>query len=142
MPMPMEYQRASEEFERFLAEAKERAGLATRNQTYTMVQAVLITFRAHLTVEQSILFANVLPPILRAIFVADWDVTAPVVPFGSRQELICEVKSFRRDHNFSPDTVIEEVAGAIRAVVDRREFQTCLLKLGVEAQSFWLTQSA
>ena len=44
MPIPMEYQHASDDFERFLAEARERADLTTRNQTWTMIDAVL---RAH-----------------------------------------------------------------------------------------------
>ena len=34
--VPMEYRRASADFEAFLAEAADAAGLATRNQAYTM----------------------------------------------------------------------------------------------------------
>jgi hypothetical protein len=37
----MEYQRASEEFERFLRAVVENTGLATRNQAYTTVEGVL-----------------------------------------------------------------------------------------------------
>ena len=35
MPMPMEYQHASQEFDRFLRDLIEQSGLATRNQVYT-----------------------------------------------------------------------------------------------------------
>jgi len=39
--MPMEYQHASEDFDRFLRMVIDVSGLPTRNQAYTMVQAVL-----------------------------------------------------------------------------------------------------
>jgi uncharacterized protein (DUF2267 family) len=38
-----------------------------------MVQGVLQTFRRRLEISEAIRFAGVLPPVLRAIFVADWD---------------------------------------------------------------------
>ena len=41
MPTPMELQHASDDFERFLAEARDISGLTTRNQTYTMVQGTV-----------------------------------------------------------------------------------------------------
>jgi Uncharacterized conserved protein len=71
MTIPMELQHASEDFERFLRDAKEHSGLATRNQVFTMVQGVLQTFRRRLDVREALLFADVLPPVLRAIFVSD-----------------------------------------------------------------------
>ena len=142
MPMPMEYQRASEEFEKFLADARDRAGLATRNQTYTMVQAVLLTFRHRLSIESAITFAAVLPPILRAIFVVDWDLSKPPRPFGSREAMTTEVQQFRGDHNFSPRSAISDVAGALWSAVDRNEFESCLAKLGPEASAFWRTASS
>lgn len=137
MPMPMEYQRASEEFERFLGLARERAGLSTRNQTYTMVQAVLQVFRRRLDMREAIAFAAVLPPVLRAIFVADWDLDAPALPFGARAAMTREVQSLRRDHNFAPDTAIADVAFALWQVVDRAALQACLSSLPAEAVSFW-----
>jgi predicted nucleic acid-binding protein len=77
MPMPMDYQHASEEFERFLRDAISESGLTTRNQIYTMAQGVLQVFRRRLDVGDAVKFVNVLPPILRAIFVSDWDIHAP-----------------------------------------------------------------
>jgi uncharacterized protein (DUF2267 family) len=71
MPMPKEYQLATQEFERFLRDAIETSGLTTRNQVYTMTQAVFQTFRRRLDVREAVRFAHVLPAILRAIFVAD-----------------------------------------------------------------------
>lgn len=141
MPMPMEYQRASEEFERFLALARGRAGLSTRNQTYTMVQSVLLTFRRRLDLRQALAFAAVLPPVLRAIFVADWDLDEPRLPFGAREVLSREVQALRRDHNFAPDSAIADVAAALWQVVDRRAFQACLGALPDAAAAFWAEEA-
>lgn len=84
MTIPMEFQHASEEFEAFLRDA---SGLTTCNQTYTMVQAVLHTFRRRLEVREAIWFAGVLPPILRALFVTDWDPDEPKLTFTTRADL-------------------------------------------------------
>jgi uncharacterized protein (DUF2267 family) len=73
MPRPMEYQHASEDFDRFLCRVIDETDLTTRNQAYTTTQGVLYAFRCRLTLKNSIIFAGVLPPILRAIFVVDWD---------------------------------------------------------------------
>lgn len=85
MPIPMDIQHASEEFEAFLADARDRSGLATRNQTYTMTQGVLQAFRRRLSVADAIRFAGALPPVLRAIFVAEWNPEEPQAPFGDRE---------------------------------------------------------
>ena len=57
MPITMDIQHASEEFEAFLADAHDRSGLATRNQTYTMTQGVLQAFRRRLSLADAIRFA-------------------------------------------------------------------------------------
>src|SRR3712207_1360011 len=88
MTIPMEFQHASEDFEAFLRDARDISGLATRNQTYTMVQAVLLTFRRRLSVIEAILFANILPPVLRALFVTDWNPKEPQREFRDPADLI------------------------------------------------------
>jgi uncharacterized protein (DUF2267 family) len=137
MPIPMEYQHASEQFERFLRLVVERTGLATRNQAYTTAQSVLLTFRRRLEISDALRFAGVLPPVLRAIFVADWDIREPRRAFSSRAALADEVQSWRRDHNFSPDSAIADVAGALRDCVDAAEFDRVLATLQLGAAEFW-----
>ncbi|ARN80388.1 DUF2267 domain-containing protein [Methylocystis bryophila] len=137
MPMPMEYQYASEEFERFLRDAIDASGLTTRNQVYTMTQGVLRVFRRRLDVGDALRFANVLPPVLRAIFVADWDLNEPARPFERRELMTAEVKSLRGDHNFSPDTAIRDVATALRKNVNEAELDRVLAMLPNEAVEFW-----
>ena len=137
MPMPLEYQHASDDFERFLAAARDRADLTTRNQTWTMVDAVLRVFRRRLTGAEGLRFAAVLPPLLRAMFVMDWDVEAPPLPFASRDALTREVQAVRPHHNFAPDTAIACVAGALRAEVETSAFEAVLAGLPEGARAFW-----
>lgn len=137
MTIPLEYQTATAGFDRFLAAARDRAGLSTRNQTYTMVEGVLRTFRRRLTVEQAIAFAGLLPPVLRAIFVADWDLRELVVAFGDRAELTREVQALRPDHNFSPDSSIEDVAAALRPEIEAAAFDRLIATLPPGAAEYW-----
>ncbi|MGD9540464.1 DUF2267 domain-containing protein [Methylocystis sp.] len=137
MPIPMDIQHATEEFEAFLADARDRSGLTTRNQTYTMAQGVLLAFRRRLSIADAIRFADVLPPVLRAIFIADWDPEEPQASFDDRASMIRDVQALRRDHNFSPETCIDDVAAALRARVDESAFDRVMASLPAGAAEFW-----
>lgn len=137
MTIPLEIQRATEEFDKFLHMARDEAGLATRNQAYTVVEAVLLTFRHRLDVDQAIRFAAILPPVLRAIFVANWDIVEAKRPFQNRQALTREVKSLRKDHNFAPDSAIYDVAKTLRVHIDQVELDDFLAGLSDEAREYW-----
>lgn len=136
MPMPQDYQMAQERFDRFLTEVGEELDLVTRNQCYTSVQAVLLAFRCRLTASQVLLFAGVLPPVLRAIFVADWQ-DGTVCDFGEPEDWLADVKALRRHHNFCEANAIEGVARALKQVVEPASYQGVLEQLGAEAQRFW-----
>ncbi|MEP9366134.1 DUF2267 domain-containing protein [Xanthobacter sp. VNH20] len=142
MPIPLALQHASEDFERFLADARDGAGLATRNQTYTMVEGVLRTFRRRLTPAEAIRFAQVLPPVLRAIFVSDWDLSLAPLPFGDRASLTREVQGLRQHHNFAPETCIADVAAAVRRASDPAAFDAVLETLPPGAADFWRVPAA
>lgn len=120
-----------------MLDAREAAGLTTTNQTYTMVQGVLQTFRRRLTIPESIHFAGVLPPVLRAIFIADWDTDESRRSFGDRAEMTKEVQSLRADHNFAPDTAIQAVVIALRKNIDEVRFDKALTTLPAAAHEFW-----
>lgn len=137
MPIPMAIQHATEEFERFLVDARDISGLTTRNQTYTMVQGVLFTFRRRLGVVDAIRFAGVLPPVLRAIFVADWNVGEQPVPFADRASMTREAQALRRDHNFAPSSCLHDVAAALHRHVDQADFRRVLETLPAGAMDFW-----
>lgn len=142
MPIPMAIQHATEDFERFLADARDTSGLTTRNQTYTMVDGVLRAFRARLNVRDAIRFANVLPPVLRAIFVADWDTDTPPLPFADRAVMTKDAQGLRIHHNFAPDTCIADVAQALRRAMDAAALDQVLETLPEGARAFWRVPAA
>ncbi len=137
MPVPPQYQRASDDFFAFLADARDEASLQTTNQAYTMVQGVLQTFRRRLSLADAIRFAAVLPAVVRAVFVADWDPDEPQRPFGDRAAMTAEVLALRPNHNFSPDTAIRDVAAALRRHVDVPSLEAMLASLPEGAAEFW-----
>lgn len=137
MTIPAEYQRASVEFEKFMVDARDVTGLTTTNMAYNMVVGVLHVFRRRLSVQEALRFAGVLPAVLRAIFVSDWDTEQPRLVFGDRASLTNEVRQLRKAHNFSPDTAIHDVALALQRHVDPQELDRVLASLPPEAQAYW-----
>ena len=137
MPMPWAYRHASKDWQSFLADAKDRLGLDSDNSTYTAIQGVLLVFRRRLTVQQGLAFADILPAVLRAIFVYCWDVDDKPRPFADRDTLTAEVKALRPDHNLTPDNAIEAVAWALRRQVDQRDLDKLLSTFPMGAAEFW-----
>ena len=137
MPVPFEYKRASMAFDQFLLDARDISGLATTHQTYTMVQGVFQAFRRRLDTKQAIRFANVLPPVLRALFIADWDPDEPRLPFTDRATMTREVQALRPNHNLAPDSSIANVAGALRRNIDQEVLDRVLASLPAGALDFW-----
>jgi uncharacterized protein (DUF2267 family) len=137
MTVPVEYQRARDDFYNFLLDARDTAGLITTNQAYTMVQGVLHTFRRRLDLKDAIRFAGVLPAALRALFVADWNPEERRRPFEDRAVMTEEVRALRADHNFAPETAIQDVARALRRHVDEAVLDRVLESLPPGASEFW-----
>lgn len=137
MPIPSQYQRATNDFYAFLVDVRDAAGFGSTHQAYTMVQGVLLAFRRRLSLSEAVRFAGVLPPVLRAIFTADWEPDEPRRPFGDRASMTEEVKSLRAGHNFSTDDALALVAGALRRHVDEAAFDRALARLPAGAIDFW-----
>lgn len=137
MTLPFEYQNASLEFERFMVDARDLAGLSTTNMAWNMVVGVLHTFRKRLSIQEALRFADVLPPVLRAIFVEGWSPAEVAAGFGTEEELLAEVRSVRHEHNFSPSNAIEAVAAALRRHVDVVSLERVLSGLPPGAQQYW-----
>jgi len=137
MTVPMEYQQATRDFENFLTAVRDRAGLATTNQAFTMVDGVLRTFRRRLEPAEAIAFAQILPACLRALFIRDWDLHEPRKTFGTTEEMTRDVKALRPEHNFSTDSAIADVATVLRRHVDGAAFQRMLDELPQQARAFW-----
>jgi len=137
MPMPSKYAHASQDFEDYIEAVLEISNLASRNQVYTMTEGVFRTFRRRLDVASAIRFANGLPSVLAAIFIADWDLGTPAIPFADRDAMTREVQSLRSNHNFSPDTCIRDVAVALRRCLGGRALDELLADLPDGAAAFW-----
>lgn len=137
MPVPSEYQRATDDFYKLLMDARDAASLTTTNQAYTMVQGVLQAFRRRLEVNEAIRFLHVLPVGLRALFVADWNVDEPKRPFEDRVVMTKEVQALRAEHNFAPETAIHDVATAVRRNLDEAAFDRVIATLPQGATQFW-----
>jgi len=137
MPMPWAYRHASKDWQAFLADAKDRLELASDNAAYTAVDAVLQVFRRRLTVAQVLAFADLLPAVLRAMFVFRWDSSAPPVAFGTRSAMTREAQAVRPDHNQTPDNAIEAVAWALRRCVNQGDLDRLLASFPKGAAAFW-----
>jgi len=137
MTVPQEYVHASRDFDRFMDDFLKISMLVTHHQAYAILRAVLHVFRNHLTVAEALAFADILPAVLRAIFVEDWHPAADAPPFPDRQALIEEVKANRRDHNLASESSIGEVATALRRNVDNTNLDRVLAKLPAGAADYW-----
>jgi len=143
MPMPQTYFHASRDFDAFIRDIRDTCLLQTHHQAYHTLRAVMHTFRAHLTTEEALQFADTLPAVTRAIFVEDWCPSNAPPPFPDRATLICNMKSIRKDHNLAPDTAIEDVAAALRrSAVDVADLDRVLARLSKGAADFWKTGSS
>lgn len=141
MPMPWSYRHATKDWLAILADLRDRTGLVSDNQAYTVLDGVLRAFRARLTPEQAIAFSQALPAVPRAILFQDWT-PAPPLPFASRADLTAEVKALRKDHNWAPDNAMEAVAFALRRHTDPRDFERALAQMPAGARDFWHTEAS
>lgn len=141
MPMPFAYRSASADFEKFTADLLAISSLATSNQCYTQTRAVFLVFRSHVEPQVALDFANALPPVLRAIFIEDWNLAVPVTPLPTKKKLLAEVKAIREAHNFSTDTAIDEVALALRRNMNELDYSLMLKNLPAEAATYWKVES-
>jgi uncharacterized protein (DUF2267 family) len=137
MTLPFEYQNPTLQFERFMVDARDNAGLPTTNMAWNMVVGVLHAFRNRLSVHQALAFAAVLPPMIRALFIEDWDPAQEVRPFGEAADWLADVRSVRPAHNFSPPEAVASVAAALRNQVDAEAFERVLADLPAEARHYW-----
>lgn len=136
MPMPYTYRHAQAEFAAFLRDAREAMALDSDNMTYTAVDGVFQTFRRRLTVPQALAFADLLPAILRAMFLWRWT-PAPPLPFADRATLTAEAQSLRPHHNLTPANCIEATALALRGQIGAADLDRLLADFPQGAAEFW-----
>ncbi len=135
MTVPQEYQLAARDFERFLSDIRIAAGFGSSHPAYTTADAVLRVFKRRLNAEQSLRFAAVLPPLVRALFLEE----PPAAPqsFADRESLTQEVLAVREHHNFAPPDAIAIVAAALRKQVNGARFDEVLRDMPAGAAAYW-----
>ena len=138
MPMPWTYRQATREWQVFLADACAAMDLTSDNAAFTAVEGVLHTFRRRLTPQQAIDFAQVLPAVPRALFVAHWQLADPVPP-GTRADWTAEAMALRPHHNLTPANCVEATALALGQSVLRGDLDRVLATLPAFAAEFWST---
>lgn len=138
MTVPPEYVHATRDFDRFMTDFMEISTLETHHRAYAVVRAVLHVFRDHLTIEQALRFADILPAVLRAIFVEDWHPPHNPASFPDQQQLIAEVRGKRRDHTLADERSILDVAEALRRNVPLESLSRVLKDLPAGARAYWL----
>lgn len=139
MPMPWTYRQATREWQAFLADARDAMGLESDNSTFTAVEGVLRAFRRRLTPAQAVAFAQVLPAVLRALFVAGWRLDEGPVPPGTRADWTAEAQALRPHHNLTPAHCVAATAFALRRAVLREDLDRVLAALPAFAAEFWST---
>ena len=139
MPMPWTYRQATREWQAFLEEAKVAMDLTSDNAAFTAVEGVLRAFRRRLTPQQAIDFAQGLPAVLRALFVADWRLEAQPLPPGTRADWTAEAMALRPHHNQTPPSCVAATALALRKSVRRGDLDRVLATLPPFAAEFWST---
>lgn len=137
MPMPFTYRHATDEFRAYLKDMRDRTLIDSDNVIYTATEAVFRSFRARLTPSQALRFADELPAVLRAMFLWRWDVEAAPLPWPDRETVRTEMMALRRDHNFCPPEMLEDVLAAIRATIRKPDWDRALTAIGPEAVAFW-----
>lgn len=136
MPMPYTYRHASAEFAAFLRDARDAMNLDSDNMTFTAVDGVFQTFRRRLTIAQALAFADLLPAVLRAMFLWRWTPQAPL-PFADRATLTAEAQSLRPHHNLTPPTCIAATALALRGQIPGPDLDKLLADFPAGAAEFW-----
>lgn len=137
MTVPIDYRRASADFERFMLDLREALDLQTTHQAWGVLLGVLDTFGRRLSPEHSLIFAKALPPLLRSAFVREWHIPCEILPFADRSALEAEVMAYHRDHQLAQPGCIAATARTFWRHVDRQRFAAALGKLPVEAGEFW-----
>ncbi len=137
MPQPWTYRHASREYSSILETFKSETDLVSDNMAYTAIEAVLHSYRARLKPNEVMVFADILPCVLRAIFIYGWKPLESPLPFPEESEWYAELKEHRPNHNLTPQNAKDALAIAFWQHINHRQFELALEKLSKPAADFW-----
>lgn len=141
MTVPIDYKQASADFDRFMLDLRDALDLQTTHQAWGVLLGVFDTFRRRLSVEEALAFAKALPPLLRAVFVQDWNPTQARPPFADRAGLDAEVMAYHRDHQLAEPGCIATTAVTVWQHVDVQRLAAALARLPEGARDFWQVEA-
>jgi uncharacterized protein (DUF2267 family) len=136
MTQPYDVEFASEQFQEWLSALKDRAMLATHNQSQAMFRAVLQRLRRYLTTEQTLAFADALPPLPRGIFLEGWR-PADSLPLASAQDLTTDVTDFLSAHHAPPDSIVSDVFAVLAEHAEPRIAKLMREQLPEQLKPLW-----
>ncbi len=102
-----------------------------------MLRAVLHEFRGYMTVTQAIAFAGGLPPVTRAIFVADWRPDEAPPPPPERQDFAAAVVKRLAPHHVPPDSIVSDVFAVLASRADPAKTAVAVEALPAGLQRLW-----
>lgn len=137
MTIPADVQFASKQFDAILGALKDMAFLATHNQGFAMLRAVLHELRDHLTVEQTAAFGDALPALIRGIFYEDWHPSCDPPRFPAPNVFTEAV--FRRlsPHHVPPESIVTDVFAVLARHIDDAALKTVLDQCPDGARAMW-----
>jgi uncharacterized protein (DUF2267 family) len=109
MTQPDDVKHATERYQEWLAALKDRASLATHNQSQALMRAVMHALRASVSPEAALRIANALPALPRGIFLDGWTLDAPWAPPASAEAFHRDVHDRIREHHTPPPTITADV---------------------------------
>jgi uncharacterized protein (DUF2267 family) len=136
MTQPDNVLRASEHYQAWLTALKERALLATHNQSQAMFREVLQALRRHMTTEQVLNFADALPPLPRGIFIEGWR-PGVAQPLASATDLTREVMTGLTPHHVPPESIVSDVMAVLAAHTDAHAAATLRAQLPEAVKGLW-----
>ncbi|WP_254919214.1 DUF2267 domain-containing protein [Oceanicola sp. 22II-s10i] len=134
--MPWTFRHPGKEWTAFLDDIREIMDTPSSNVAYTAAEGVFAAFRARLSIQTALDFAQVLPSVPRALFVQGWRVADPL-PWAGPDDYLAEVRALRADHNFVSDNAVEAVSYALHRALRPGDLDRALARIGPEAQAFW-----
>jgi uncharacterized protein (DUF2267 family) len=136
MTQPYDVQFASEQYQAWLSALKDRAMLQSHNQSQAIFRAVLQALRRHMTMEQTLSFADALPPLPRGIFIERWRPADPV-SLSCANDFLQEVIESLSPHIIPPESIVSDVFAVLAERSSRLGAERLQQQLPEQLKSLW-----
>ncbi len=135
MTVPQDVTYASQQLQEWLLELKQHALLGSTNGSYAMLRAVLHEVRDRSRMDDTLRFADALPPLVRGIMLEAWHPLDAVVT--TRPPFLDAVKARLEPHHPPPETIVEDVLAVLAHRTHPNLLHTITEHLPPELQSQW-----